>query len=245
MANHPPTSDVEEERIESFFPDNQSTEYEPTRLDKNLTTYLVEATKNPALNLSELWANREVLYILVWRDVKVRYKQTVIGAAWAIIQPLFTMVIFSFAFGQIAKISSDGIPYPIFSFTALVPWTFFANGMGLASNSLVSQGGIIRKIYFPRLIVPLSAIFGCGIDFAIAFLVLLVMNVKFNFLPTGQTIWLLPILLLLLLATTVGTGLWFSAINVRYRDVRYIIPFVVQGWMFLTPIIYPASLLSP
>ncbi len=194
------------------------------------------------LKLSELWEYRELLYFLVWRDIKVRYKQTALGATWAIIQPFLTMVVFSIFFGHLARIPSDGIPYPIFSFAALVPWTFFANGMGQSSNSLVGSGGLISKVYFPRLIIPLASVFSGIVDFAIAFLVLLVMMLYYGLIPSLNVIWL-PLFLSLALVTSLGVGLWLSALNVEYRDVRYVVPFITQFWMLATPIGYPSSLL--
>src|SRR4030067_59587 len=195
-----------------------------------------------ALKLRELWAYRELLYFLVWRDIKVRYKQTVLGAAWAIIQPFFTMVVFSLFFGSLAKIPSDGIPYPIFAYTALVPWTFFANGLTQASNSLVGNSGLIKKVYFPRLAIPIAGVLSNLVDFALAFLVLLLMMVYFNIWPTAA-ILCPPLLLLLAFVTALGVGLWFSALNVEFRDVRYVVPFLTQFWMFATPVAYPSSLL--
>jgi lipopolysaccharide transport system permease protein len=194
------------------------------------------------LNLKDLWEYRELLYFLVWRDIKVRYKQTALGATWAIIQPFFTMIVFSIFFGHLAKVPSDGIPYPIFSFAALVPWTFFANGLSQSSNSLVGSGTLITKVYFPRLIIPLAAVFSGIVDFLLAFLVLLVMMVYYGLLPTVNVLWL-PLFLLLALITSLGVGLWLSALNVEYRDVRYIVPFITQFWMLATPIGYPSSLL--
>jgi homopolymeric O-antigen transport system permease protein len=195
-----------------------------------------------SLKLGELWEYRELLYFLIWRDIKVRYKQTVLGAAWAIIQPLFTMVVFSLFFGQLGKMPSDGIPYPIFSFAALVPWTFFANGLGQSSNSLVGSSNLITKVYFPRLVVPLSAVLSGVLDFLIAFLVLLGMMFVFGMVPTLNVVWL-PLFFLLALITSLGVGLWFSALNVEFRDVRYVITFVTQLWLFATPIAYPSSML--
>ena len=195
------------------------------------------------LKLRELWEYHELLYFLTWRDIKVRYKQTVLGGAWAIIQPFFTMVIFSLFFGKLAKIPSDGIPYPIFSFAALVPWTFFANGLSQSSNSLVGSANLIKKVYFPRLVVPISSVVSGTIDFVIAFVVLLGMMVYYRILPTSNAIYLPP-LLLLDFVTSLGVGLWFSAMNVQFRDVRYAVPFLVQAWMFASPIAYPSSLLS-
>jgi lipopolysaccharide transport system permease protein len=194
------------------------------------------------LKLRDLWEYRELLYFLVWRDIKVRYKQTALGASWAIIQPFLTMVVFSIFFGHLAKIPSDGIPYPIFSFAALVPWTFFANGLSQSSNSLVGSGTLISKVYFPRLIIPLASIFSGIVDFAIAFAVMLVMMLYYGLVPTLNVIWL-PLFLLLALVSSLGVGLWLSALNVEYRDVRYIVPFVTQFWMLATPIGYPSSLL--
>jgi len=196
-----------------------------------------------SLKLRELWEYNELLYFLTWRDIKVRYKQTVLGGAWAIIQPFFTMVIFSLFFGRLAKIPSDGIPYPIFSFAALVPWTFFANGLTQSSNSLVGSANLIKKVYFPRLVVPISSVISGGIDFLIAFVVLLVMMFYYGILPTSNIIYL-PSLILLAFVTSLGVGLWLSAMNVQFRDVRYAVPFLVQAWMFASPIAYPSSLLS-
>jgi lipopolysaccharide transport system permease protein len=196
-----------------------------------------------SLKLKELWEYHELLYFLTWRDIKVRYKQTVLGGAWAIIQPFFTMVIFSLFFGKLAKIPSDGIPYPIFSFAALVPWTFFANGLSQSSNSLVGSANLIKKVYFPRLVVPISSVISGTIDFAIAFVVLLGMMLYYRILPTSDIIYL-PSLLLLAFVTSLGVGLWLSAMNVQFRDVRYAVSFLIQAWMFATPIAYPSSLLS-
>jgi len=196
-----------------------------------------------SLNLRDLWGYRELLYFLTWRDIKVRYKQTVLGAAWAIIQPFFTMVVFSLFFGQLAKVPSDGIPYPIFSYAALVPWTFFANGLNQSSNSLVGSANLITKVYFPRLVVPLSAVISGVVDFVLAFAVLLGMMAFYGLWPTSAVIWL-PLLLLLALVTALGVGLWLSAMNVQFRDVRYAVPFLIQFWMFATPIAYPSSLLA-
>jgi len=196
-----------------------------------------------SLNLRELWKYRELLYFLTWRDIKVRYKQTVLGAAWAIIQPFFTMVVFSLFFGKLAKVPSDDIPYPIFSYAALVPWTFFANGLSQSSTSLVASANLIQKVYFPRLVVPISAVISGGVDFVLAFVVLLGMMFFYGVVPTWNVVWL-PLLLLLALVTSLGVGLWLTAMNVQFRDVRYAVPFLVQAWMFATPIAYPSSLLD-
>jgi len=196
-----------------------------------------------SLNLHDLWEYRELLYFLTWRDIKVRYKQTVLGAAWAIIQPFFTMVVFSVFFGKLAKMPSDDIPYPIFSYAALVPWTFFANGLSQSSSSLVASANLIKKVYFPRLVVPISSVISGAVDFVLAFAVLLGMMLYFGIVPTWNIVWL-PLLLLLALVTSLGVGLLLTAMNVQFRDVRYAVPFLVQAWMFATPIAYPSSLLD-
>ncbi len=195
------------------------------------------------LNLHELWEFRELLFFLTWRDIKVRYKQTVLGAAWAIIQPLFTMVIFSLFFGQLAKVPSDGLPYAVFSYAALVPWTFFATVLTQASNSLVMDANMLKKVYFPRLIMPTASMLAGLVDFALAFVILLGMQFFYGIVPTWHMIWL-PYFLLLAMITALGVGLWLAALNVQFRDVRYMVPFLVQAWLFATPIAYPSSLLA-
>lgn len=195
------------------------------------------------LKLNELWAYRELLYFLIWRDVKVRYKQTALGVGWAIIQPVFTMIVFSVFFGRLGKIPSDGIPYPIFAYAALVPWTFFAQGMGQASNSLVGSANLIKKVYFPRLSIPIASVISGIIDFSVAFIVLLGMMLYYGILPTLNVIWL-PCLLVLTVVTSLGVSLWLSALNVQFRDVRHVLPFLTQLWLFATPVAYPSSLLS-
>ena len=196
-----------------------------------------------SLKLRDLWQYRELIYFLIWRDVKVRYKQTVLGASWAIIQPLMTMVVFSLFFGKLGKMPSDGIPYPIFSFAALVPWTFFVNGLTHGSNSMVGNANLIKKVYFPRLAIPISAVTSGVVDFALAFGVLVIMMLYFGIFPTVRMVWL-PAFALLVLVASLGVSLWFSAMNVQYRDIKYILPFVTQFWLFATPIAYPSSLLS-
>jgi lipopolysaccharide transport system permease protein len=196
-----------------------------------------------SLGLDELWRYRELLYFLVWRDVKVRYKQTALGAAWAVIQPFLTMVVFSVFFGRLAKMPSDGVPYPIFAYTALVPWTFFASGLAQSADSLVGSANLLKKVYFPRLAIPIAAVLSGLVDFVIAFLVLLVLMLYFGIVPTAAVVWL-PLFALLALISALGTGLWLSALNVKFRDVRYVVPFLVQFWLFATPIAYPSSLLS-
>jgi lipopolysaccharide transport system permease protein len=190
-----------------------------------------------------LWEYRELLYFMAWRDIKVRYKQTVLGAAWAIIQPFFTMVVFSIFFGRLAKVPSDGLPYPIFAYAALVPWTFFANGLNQASNSLVGSANLIKKVYFPRLVVPISSVISGVVDFVLAFAVLLGMMLFYGILPTVNILWL-PFFVLLIFVTALGVGFCLSALNVQFRDVRYTVPFLTQFWLFATPIAYPSSLLS-
>lgn len=214
-----------------------------TTLDPALVVTRIRPSRGwVSLKLDELWEYRELLYFLVWRDVKVRYKQTVLGAAWAILQPLLTMVVFSLFFGKLGKIPSDGLPYPIFSFAALVPWTFFASGLGQGANSLVGSQNLIKKVYFPRLVIPISSVLAGVVDFAIAFLVLLAMMLAYGIVPTAAALWL-PLLLLLALVTALGVSLWLSALNVQFRDIRYTVPFLTQLWLFATPIAYPSSLL--
>lgn len=196
-----------------------------------------------SLKLGELWQYRELLYFLAWRDIKVRYKQTVLGATWAIIQPFFTMMVFSLFFGRLAKLPSDGIPYPIFSYAALVPWTFFANALSQSSNSLVGSANLIKKVYFPRLVIPISTVISSIVDFSLAFVVLLGMMLFYDIFPTANVVWL-PSLLLLAFITALGVGLWLSAMNVQFRDVRYAVSFLTNFWMFATPIAYPSSLLD-
>jgi len=213
-------------------------------MEESVQVIRIEPSKGwVALQLKELWAYRELLYFLVWRDVKVRYKQTALGAAWAIIQPVFTMIVFSLFFGRLAKIPSDGIPYPIFAYAALVPWTFFSHGLSQASNSLVGSSNLLKKVYFPRLSVPIASVLSGLIDFLIAFIVLLGMMLYYGIHPTLNVIWL-PFLLLLTVITSLGVSLWLSALNVHFRDVRHVLPFLTQFWLFATPIAYPSSLLS-
>jgi lipopolysaccharide transport system permease protein len=196
-----------------------------------------------SLDLKSLWEYRELLYFLTWRDIKVRYKQTALGAAWAIIQPLTSMLIFSLIFGRLVKVPSDGIPYPLFSFAALVPWTFFANGLNQSSNSLIASANLLKKVYFPRLAIPLATVLAGVVDFALAFVVLLGMVAFYRVTPTINIIWT-PFFLILALVTSLGVGLWMSALNVKYRDVKYVVPFMIQIWLFATPVAYPSSLLS-
>lgn len=195
-----------------------------------------------SLQLGDVWEYRELLYFLVWRDIKVRYKQTALGAAWALMQPFFTMMLFSLFFGRLAKVPSDGIPYPVFSYAALVPWTFFAQGLSQASDSLVGSANLIRKVYFPRLVIPMASVMAGVVDFTIAFTMLLGIMFYYGITPTANMLYL-PLLLALAVVTSLGVGLWLSALNVKFRDVRYTVPFLIQFWMFATPIAYPSSLL--
>jgi lipopolysaccharide transport system permease protein len=193
-----------------------------------------------SLNLQELWVYRELVYFFIWRDIKVRYKQTAIGAAWAILQPLMTMVVFTLLFKRIADMPSDGLPYPIFAYTALLPWNLFAGALNRSSLSVVGQSNVISKVYFPRLIVPLSATASGIVDFGIAFVLLVGMMVWYGIVPTFG-VFALPLFLLLALAAALSIGLWLSALNVRYRDVGHTIPFLTQLWLFGSPVAYPAS----
>jgi lipopolysaccharide transport system permease protein len=200
------------------------------------------ARKWPPLKLGELWTYRELVYFLIWRDIKVRYKQTVLGAGWALLQPLFTMLIFSLFFGRLAKVPSDGIPYPLFSFTGLVPWTYFANGLTQASNSLISNSSMIKKVYFPRLAIPIAKVLSALLDFGLSFILLLGMTFYYGVHPSVRMLWV-PVFLLLAMAASLGASFWLSALNVQIRDVEQILPFLVQIWLFATPIAYPSSLL--
>jgi lipopolysaccharide transport system permease protein len=201
------------------------------------------APSRPLLNLSlhEIWAYRELLYFFVWRDIKVRYKQTAIGAAWAVLQPFLTMLVFSLFFGRLAKIPAHGLPYPVFYYCALLPWIYFASALQSATNVVIEQQRVITKIYFPRVVLPISAVLSGLVDFAVSFVVLLGLMAYYGIAPTGAVVWL-PIFLLLAIFTALGVGLWLSALNAFYRDVRYVVPFLVQFWMFASPVVYPSSL---
>ena len=195
------------------------------------------------LNLRELWEYRELLYFFVWKDLKVRYKQTILGVIWAILQPILTMVIFTLVFGKLAKLPSDDLPYPIFNFSALVPWTFFQNALINGSNSLVINANMLKKIYFPRMTLPIATVLSGLVDFALAFIILLGMMFYYGRIPTINVLWL-PLFLLLALMISLGVTLWLSAMNVQFRDIRYTIPFLTQAWLFITPIAYSSSLLE-
>ena len=195
-----------------------------------------------SLGLAELWRYRELVYFFVWRDIKVRYKQTALGASWAIVQPLVTMVVFSLFFGRLVKVPSDGIPYPVFSYAALVPWMFFANGLAQGSNSLVGNANLLTKVYFPRLALPISALATSGVDFVLSFLGLAALMLYFGITPSPR-LFLLPAFTLLALVNLLGVSLWLAVVNVEYRDVRQLVPFLTQLWMFATPIVYPSSVI--
>ena len=196
-----------------------------------------------ALRLDELWSFKDLIYFMVWRDLKVRYKQTVLGATWAVIQPLLTMAVFAIFFGRLAKVPSDGVPYTLFCYTALVPWTFFSSAISAAASSLISNSNLLKKVYFPRLILPISSVGGVLVDLAISFVVLLGLLAVYGVVPSLRVLWV-PLILLMAVVTATGAGLWLSAINIKFRDVRYAVPFLIQFWMFSTPIAYPSSLIK-
>src|SRR5262245_38841611 len=207
-----------------------------------LPVFRIGATRGwRSLKLGELWEARELLYFLTMSNIKVRYKQTLLGASWAIIQPFFTMVVFSLFFGRLAKVPSDGIPYPVFSFCALLPWQLFAHALSESSDSLVGNQNLITKVYFPRLVVPISAVLGGLVDFAIAFVILLILMLYFGIVPAWAIVTL-PGFILLAILTALSVGLWLSALNVKYRDVRYTMNFLIQFWLFATPVAYPSSI---
>jgi lipopolysaccharide transport system permease protein len=193
------------------------------------------------LDVREVWKYRELLYFLIWRDVKVRYKQTLIGAAWAILQPVATMLAFSAVFGRLIGVPSDGVPYPLFSYVGLVVWTFFAAAINRSAMSLVSDARLISKVYFPRVLVPIAAILAIGVDFGVSLLILFALMLFYGVAP-GAAVVTLPCFLLLAFMTAGGLGLWLSALNVRYRDVSYVVPFLTQFWLFITPVAYPSSI---
>lgn len=213
-------------------------------MDEAAVEVVIEPKKGwMPVNFRELWKFRELLYFLAWRDVKVRYKQTALGVVWAILQPLLMMVIFSVLFGRMAKIPSDGAPYPIFVFIGLLPWNYFSSVLSQSTNSLVAGSNLVSKIYFPRLLIPTSSAIAALLDLAIGFTVLGGMMIYYGVSISAGT-FLVPVLVLLTLMNAVGFGLWFSALNVKYRDIQYVIPFLIQIWMFVTPVIYPKSLLG-
>jgi len=208
----------------------------------SLPTFFIDPPSGwTSIGFRELWDYRELLYFLTLRDIKVRYKQTALGAAWAVIQPFFMMVVFSLFFGKLAGVKSDGIPYPVFTFCALLPWQLFAHALTESSNSLVANERLITKVYFPRLVVPLAAVLGGLVDFAVAFVILLAMMLYYGIVPTWAIVTL-PAFILLAVLTALAVGLWLSALNVKYRDVRYTINFLIQFWLFATPVAYPSSI---
>jgi lipopolysaccharide transport system permease protein len=203
--------------------------------------FVVEASKAGVhINLKDLWAYRELLYFLIWRDVKIRYKQTLLGAAWAVLQPLLTMLIFTLIFSKVAKIDSDGIPYPIFAYAALLPWTFFAGAITTSGDSLVGSAHLITKVYFPRLIIPIAAVGAGLVNFAVSFPLLVVLMVYYR-IGLTLNILFLPFLVLLTTLLAIAVGMWLSAMNVKYRDVKFAMPFLVQVWMYASPVAYPSS----
>ena len=205
-------------------------------------TLVIEPSRRfPRLDLRELWAYRGLFWFLVWRDVKVRYAQTVMGAAWAVLQPVLTMAIFAVVFGAFARIPSDGVPYPLFALSALVPWTYFSTSLGGASASLTSSTGLITKVYFPRLAIPLASVLAGLLDLAVGFGALALAMLVYGVTPTPSLFVALPVVLASLLLTLAGAGCWLAALNIQYRDVRFVVPFLVQVWMYASPVIYPTS----
>jgi lipopolysaccharide transport system permease protein len=226
-------------QVKSRFPLPQPTPSAHERVD-DLRVIRIEACKNPGLGFRELWEYRELLYFLVWRDVKVRYKQTAIGASWAVLQPLLTMVIFTLVFGRFANMPSNGLPYPIFTYVALLPWTYFARSLSQSITSVVGNAHLITKVYFPRLLLPISAVVAGIIDFAIAFAFLIVMMFWYGIVPDWEIVFL-PFFILLTMMTALSVSLWLSVINVRYRDIGQAVPFLLQIWMFISPVAYAVS----
>jgi len=216
---------------------------EELRKAEAVPTIIIEPTRRwLSLKLRDIWQYRELLYFLTWRDVKVRYKQTVIGFLWAIIQPLLKMVVFSIIFGGLAKMDSEGFPYPIFLYAGLLPWQFFASAVSRSGESVVGSANLIKKVYFPRLIIPIASVGACLVDFAISFIILIVLMFYYSIIPTLSTFMVLP-LVLATIFTALGVGMFISALNVAYRDFRYVLPFLVQIWMFLTPVIYSTGII--
>lgn len=214
---------------------------EPAVLGQPLVSRIEPPRRWFTLHYDELWAYRELIYFFVWRDVKVRYKQTAIGAAWAVLQPLMTMLVFSLFFGRLAHIPSNGLPYPIFYYSALLPWTYFSITLQSTTATMVDNQRLITKVYFPRIALPLSCVIAGLVDFMVSFLMFIVLMIYYHIHPTIALLWL-PLFLLLAVLTALGVGLWLSALNAIYRDVRYVLPFLVQIWMFASPVAYPSSL---
>ena len=221
-----------------------TSEIEPAPDSPHLAVLRIEPRRGLAsLRLRELWDARELVSFLAWRDIKVRYKQTALGAAWAIVQPVMTMIVFSVFFGKLAHLPTDGVPYQLFSFAAVIPWTMFATGLSGAAGSLIGNTGLLKKVYLPRLSIPLAAVIGPVVDFAVAFVVLLGMTFWYGIIPGPQIVLIVPLTLLAVLAA-LGSGIWLAALNVRYRDVKYVLPFLVQLWMFATPVAYSSSMIK-
>jgi lipopolysaccharide transport system permease protein len=214
------------------------TKHEPT------TIYIKPSRGLAALNLRDLWTYRELIYFMVWRDIKVKYKQTLFGMAWAVVQPIMTMIVFTFVFDKVANLPTDGIPYPVFSFTGLLPWGLFVTALNQGSRSLVMHNNMVTKIYFPRLILPMAAVFAGMVDFFISFIILIGLMLYFKVTPAWGQLWTLPFFILLALVTALGVALWLSAINVKYRDVNQALPFITQFWLLATPVAYSFSSLS-
>ena len=236
------TTAIKESPARNADPERTLVQTPERESDRGRPTLLIRPSRGwAALDLADLWHYRELIYFLTWRDIKVRYKQTVLGGAWAILQPFLTMVVFSVFFGRLAGIPSDGLPYPIFAYCALLPWQLFAHALTESSNSLVANERLITKVYFPRLVVPISAVLAGLVDFLVAFVVLIGMMMYYHIQPTAA-VWTVPLFLLLAVGAALGVGLWLSALNVQYRDVRYTIPFLTQFWLFLTPVAYPSTL---
>ena len=208
------------------------------------TVYIKPSKGLAALNLSDLLRYRELIFFMVWRDVKVKYKQTLLGMAWAVVQPVMTMLVFTFLFDRVAKLPTEGVPYPVFSFTALLPWGLFVTALNQGSRSLVAHQNMVTKIYFPRLILPTASVFAGMVDFLIAFVILVILMFYYQVTPAWHLVWTLPLFLLLAIITALGVALWLSAINVQYRDVNQALPFLTQFWLFATPVAYSASVIS-
>jgi lipopolysaccharide transport system permease protein len=226
-------------------PTTHEKDHAPLAAEPSLLRTVIQPSRGWApLNLRELAQYKEVLYFLIWRDIKVRYKQTVIGVAWALIQPFMTMVVLAVFLGRLARVPSDGVPYPIFAFAGLVPWAFFAHGLSQSATSLVASGELINKVYFPRLLVPTARVLSGVPDIALSFLLLLGLCWYYGLRPNPVALLWIPVFLTLALVTALAIGLWLSALNAKYRDIQHVVPFMIQLWFFATPIAYPASLLA-
>jgi len=214
-------------------------------MQSGITTTIAPSSRIPGLGLGELWRVRGLLLFLVWRDVKVRYAQTALGAGWAVLQPVLTMVVFSLVFGFLARMPSNGVPYPVFSLAALVPWTYFAGALSNSSNSLVSSTNLITKVYFPRLVIPIAPVIAGLVDFAVSGVVLLLVMFGYGIAPKASALAVVPLLLLAVVLIASGVGAWLAALNIQYRDVKYLTPFLIQVWLYASPVVYPVSLVPP